>query len=107
MLIYLELNQLMKRRLKKLLEHKITKLPEAMKRKLNQDIETEEIMESISDRKIGKAPGIDGLTPKFYKITKKPSGSIFRYYNEWHYERRKRPGVLKSSYNNCDPKGRV
>lgn len=53
-----------------------------MKRKLNQDIETEEIMESISDRKIGKAPGIDGLTPKFYKITKKPSGSIFRYYNE-------------------------
>lgn len=37
---------------------------------LNQDISTEEIMESISELKVGKDPGMDGLTAKFYKICK-------------------------------------
>lgn len=39
-----------------------------MIKKLNQEIVLEEIEEVIGELKLGKSPGTDGITSKFYKI---------------------------------------
>lgn len=61
---------------------KISKVPEGINKRINEDISTEEIMEVISALEIGKAPGPDGLTSIFFKIYKKQLTYLGQIMNE-------------------------
>lgn len=50
---------------------RLMKVPQLLKKRLNEDISTEEFFEAITALKPGKAPGMDGLTVGFYKFFKK------------------------------------
>lgn len=45
----------------------LAKIPEEKKKRINEDITTEEIFKNISALKMGKAPGPDGITALFIK----------------------------------------
>lgn len=51
-------------------ENNLKKVPERVKKVLDQEITSEEIMEAIGELKLGKSPGTDGITSGLYKLYK-------------------------------------
>lgn len=57
---------------------KLPKISTYFVNKINKKITKEEVIKSIEDLKIGKSPGPDGLTAKFYKVVKKEVGEFLQ-----------------------------